>query len=73
MKCIFNLCNFKREEEYYGPYPPKRWTFAVPHKFSVAMAEISNHMLSPKLDFYLEFYNPQLGIAYYQWWPRGDS
>ena len=59
------MYDFKREEEYIGPYPPKRWTFAIPIKFSIAISEAAGVTISSHLVFELETYDPESGIAYY--------
>ena len=67
MKCIFNMYDFKREEEYIGPYPPNGWKFAIPPKFSIAMSEASGVKISSHLEFKLETYDKGSGVAYYRW------
>ena len=70
MKCIFNLCDFKREEEYCGPYPPKNWEFAIPTPFSVMLSEVTFTKPTPRIRFRLEVYSPQQQEAYYRWEPK---
>ena len=70
MRCLFNMCNFIREEEYLGPYPPKRWKFAIPTKFSVALSEATGIKISSPLEFELENDHPETKVAYYYWKPK---
>jgi len=71
MKCIFNMCDFRREEEYIGPYPPRRWKFAIPPDFSIAMSEAAGVTIPSHLEFELETYDAKAGVAYYWWKRRG--
>jgi hypothetical protein len=61
------MCDFKREEEYIGPYPPQRWKFAIPPNFSRAISKAAEVKITSHLEFELETYDPESKIAYY-WW-----